>query len=130
MATKSSTPAGCNPNSRNAGRLARSTSGGTARSSPDDGEGIERTETMTTVIGNIGRRAGDDNIEALFTKLATYPLDRTFKRYGNFVYPAEALNGGWVYDIENGTAFAGNFFTYSCAFHLVTDEPDLIERLT
>lgn len=62
-------------------------------------------------------------IEALFDRLATDPLDRTFEPdcYGNFVFQCED---------DRRTNFFGNFHTYSHVFNIATDDPDLIARLT
>jgi hypothetical protein len=61
-------------------------------------------------------------IEALFDRLATDPLDRTFEPecYGSFIYKYE----------DGRTSFFGNFHTCSHVFNILTDDAELIARLT
>ena len=86
------------------------------------------TGAKATLISHIGRRGG--GIEALVEMLATHPLDRTWENYGNFAYEAEAVDGTPIGGLVEGIAFSGNFFTYSFGFYLVSNEADVIERLT
>jgi len=92
---------------------------------------------MATIIQwNGSHFAGDgpDGIERLFEMLAAHPLDRTFEpeRYGNFVYRLDD-DPKFIeqYPEANGmTRFFGNFFTYSHAFCVDSDDVDFIARMT
>ncbi|OAS26304.1 hypothetical protein [Methylobacterium platani] len=74
---------------------------------------------MTTEILSNGSGSVQP-LEALFARLESDTLDRSFEAYGNFV--EECSNGM--------TSFFGNFLTYSHVFNVMTDDADLIERLT
>lgn len=78
--------------------------------------------TVTIIHSNGGGLAGP--IEALFDRLETATLDRTFEdeRFGGFAS---------IHDERpEMTAFFGNFFDYSHVFNIETNDPDLIARLT
>jgi hypothetical protein len=81
---------------------------------------------MTTIIHSNGG-GNAQPIEALFDRLLTDTLDRTFEAYGNFVQRGpdiERIYGaGFV-------CFFGNFHTYSHVFRIATDDPELIAALT
>lgn len=82
----------------------------------------------TTIHSNGGGKVQD--IEALFDRLASHPLDRTFEAYGDFV-TVDPVNGrGEPMIGPGGAAFFGNFLTYSHVFRLETDDPELVARLT
>lgn len=74
---------------------------------------------MTTEIISNGSGSAQP-LEALFARLESDTLDRAFEAYGNFV--EECPNGM--------TSFFGNFLTYSHVFNVMTDDADLIARLT
>lgn len=72
-----------------------------------------------------------DSEENIINHLEQYTLDPVFEYCGNFVNP----NPEWIYPEAakkyNGcTLIFGNFLTFSHAFRIVTDDPDLIQRLT
>ncbi|TVY09924.1 hypothetical protein [Paenibacillus cremeus] len=73
-----------------------------------------------------------DTIEDLMKVLSEYPLDATFEKYGNFVTEFKPAKG-WRPENEKYkgcTSFFGNFHTYSHVFSIITDELELIDRLT
>ncbi|EHK77705.1 hypothetical protein SM0020_12295 [Sinorhizobium meliloti CCNWSX0020] len=81
---------------------------------------------MTTIIRSNGGGLAQP-IEALFDRLLTHTLDRTFEAYGNFIMRDE-----WV-ETQHGkgaASFFGNFYDYSHVFNIITDDAELIERLT
>lgn len=86
---------------------------------------------MTRIESNGSRWAGQHPfpISALFARLQSDPLDRTFERYGNFAN-AEPVNLKGEPMCPGGVHFFGNFLTYSHVFSVMTDDADLIERLT
>ena len=76
---------------------------------------------MTTEI--ISNGAGNAQpIETLFARLESDTLDPTFEAFGNFI-TTDGLP-------PRMTDFFGNFWTYSHVFNVVTDDPDLINRLS
>lgn len=81
---------------------------------------------MTTIIHSNGGGLAQP-IEALFDRLQTATLDRTFEAYGNFIERGADIKriygAGFV-------CFFGNFFDYSHVFRIATDDAELIERLT
>lgn len=84
--------------------------------------------TTTKIISNGGGKTLP--ISALFDRLASNVLDRTFEAYGNFV-EIDPLNEKGAAIYPSGTAsFFGNFFDYSHVFNIATDDRDLIDRLT
>jgi hypothetical protein len=76
---------------------------------------------MTTKIRSNGG-GNPQPIEALFARLESDTLDRTFEAYGNFIERIAAF--------PEVVCFWGNFLTYSHVFSVDTDEPELVERLT
>ena len=90
------------------------------------------TEYLNTVVDDDRPWASKpDSEENILRHLAKYTLDPVFERYGDFVNP----NPQWLYEKDaekyRGCAYIfGNFLTFSHAFRVVTDNPDLIQRLT
>jgi hypothetical protein len=74
----------------------------------------------TTIHSNGG--GNPQPIGALFARLESDALDRTFEAFGNFIFPDE--------DWAGGVRFWGNFATYSHVFGIETDDVGLIARLT
>ena len=89
--------------------------------------------------------ARPDGIEALFERLASFPLNPDFEDYGNFITPARLAHptqdpdtlltvyedAGPIYpESPDALRFWGNFYELSAVFCIDTDEPELIERLT
>lgn len=75
---------------------------------------------------------GAETVDELIEKFNQYILDPTFENYGNFVIksPNFPKNPELTEKYKTWTHFFGNFFDYSNAFNIFTDEPDIIERLT
>ena len=73
------------------------------------------------ILSNGGKYAGQepDTIEQLIDVLANHPLDRTFEKYGNFVYLSE--DGKW-------NAF-GNFLRLSHVFRIEADTREELGEL-
>lgn len=71
-----------------------------------------------------------DSIEALFARLETDPLDRTFEAYGNFIIADPVNMRGEPMLPAGGVSFFGNFHTYSHVFNIDATDADLIARLT
>jgi len=81
-------------------------------------------------------------LEALFDKLSSTPLDPRFEAYGNFITAEPKVgrrdeegnfvdSGKLCYpDIPGATEFWGNFFLVSHVFRVVTNDADLVARLT
>ena len=81
-------------------------------------------------------------LEALFERLASTPLDPTFEAYGNFITVEPKVGkrddeGNFVDsgelchpDIPGAVEFWGNFFHWSHVFRVVTNDADLVARLT
>ena len=73
----------------------------------------------------------DDTEENILQDLDAYTLDPTFELYGDFVNPSPE----WL-STENAEKYAGctmifgNFYGYSHAFRLVTDDAALIARIS
>lgn len=84
----------------------------------------------TTINSNGGGRALP--LDALFERLASHPLDRTFEApaFGAFIQHDPISVAGEAMTAPGGVHFFGNFFTYSHVFSILTDDQDLIERLT
>lgn len=88
---------------------------------------------MTTTIRSNGRHrtgASLDTLEELFERLAQHPLTRDFEAFGDFVITDPQNERGEPLAPAGTVWFWGNFFTYSHVFHVETDDPALIERLT
>lgn len=63
-------------------------------------------------------------VDLLLAMLERETLDPRFEQYGNFVIDADAV-------LQLGEVqFHGNFITYSHAFDVRSDEPEVIARLT
>lgn len=105
--------------------------------------------TATFIISNGSKWLGEnpDSIDTLIDRLTNEVLDPTFEEYGDFCERAgdetvESLNAGGrcpshqeavrIGDSIAGPAlhFWGNFYSYSHVFSVVTDDPDLIARMT
>jgi hypothetical protein len=90
---------------------------------------MSTTEYKTIITSNGSKWAGDppDPIEKLYDRLKTETLDPRFERYGDFCYwpTPEELPGPPIM-----LRFWGNFYTYSHAFQIDTNDPKVIERLT
>lgn len=76
---------------------------------------------MLEVISNGSKWAGEkpDTIEDLLNVLDKYVLDPTFESYGNFIIKS-----------NNSVKFFGNFLTLSHVFNIVTDELEIINKLS
>lgn len=85
----------------------------------------EERDFVTKINSNGGGNA--QPIEALFDRLLTHTLDRTFEAYGNFVTRGEEIEAKHG---KGAVSFFGNFFDYSHVFHIITDDIDLIAHLT
>ena len=83
---------------------------------------------VTTIASNGGGRIYP--IEALFERLNTDTLDRMFEAFGDFIMPAPVNMRGELMTGPDGVLFFGNFATYSHVFNVLTDDADLIERLS
>ena len=84
---------------------------------------------MTTTIHSNGSGAVQP-IEALFARLESDVLDRSFERYGNFIEPDPVNMKGEPLGAAGSVSFWGNFLTYSHVFGIITDDADLIQQLT
>jgi len=84
---------------------------------------------MTTTIHSNGRGPVQP-IEALFARLESDVLDRSFERYGNFIEPDPVNMKGEPLGAAGSVSFWGNFLTYSHVFSVITNDADLIKRLT
>jgi hypothetical protein len=80
---------------------------------------------------------GTDSVQRLCGLLQRLPLDRRFEVEGCGAFAHSATDASWLCvtpsyarALPAGTrVYHGNFATYSAAFHLLTDEADLIGRL-
>lgn len=88
------------------------------------------TTTIQCANARFFNREAASDIEGLLWNLDRYTLDRTFEAFGNFIdhNPVTAA-GARIYP-EGVVMFWGNFADVSCVFHVATDDPALIERLT
>jgi hypothetical protein len=84
-----------------------------------------------TVIGNIGHNG--EGVDRLIEVLSEYALDRRLEVYGEFIdspvwsYPEKS---GWAIDgSDNEVSISGNFYEYSFAFNLTTNDPAIIATL-
>lgn len=78
----------------------------------------DRAKTTIEIVSN-----GSGTIRPLadlFAALERHTLSPTFEEYGNFV--SETADGR--------ISFFGNFHDYSHVFQIITDDRDLIDRLT
>ena len=90
----------------------------------------------TRIISNGSKWAGEqpDNIEKLFERLETEPLDPRFEELGSFVIAnPEMLRKGETmndfYGSPGWVQFFGNFARISAVFGIHTNDADLIKRL-
>jgi hypothetical protein len=77
-----------------------------------------------TIIASNGGGLAED-IEKLFERLATTPLNPTFESYGDFAHEADPVQG-----LPGAMFFFGNFWGLSAVFRILSDDPALIARLT
>lgn len=77
-------------------------------------------ETYTRIQSNGSKWIGEepDSLSVLYKVLQKEPLDPTFEKYGNFIFP---VNAGW--------RFWGNFAKYSHVFSIDTNDPVVIDNL-
>lgn len=89
---------------------------------------------MTTIILSNGHYRTDDieaGLEKLLELLAYQPLNRAFEKFGGFIeHDARGLRGQWLEGVENAVNFFGGFLNRSHIFCIVTNEPDMVKRLT
>lgn len=84
---------------------------------------------MPTIIHSNGG-GNPQPIEALFARLESDTLDRTFEAFGDFVTVDPINLRGEPMTAPGGAAIFGNFLTYSHVFRIETDDIDLIQRLS
>lgn len=71
-----------------------------------------------------------DTLDNILQDLEEYALDPVFELYGDFVNPApEWISQDAAEKYSGCTLIYGNFRELSHAFNLVTDEPEIINRL-
>ncbi len=76
----------------------------------------------------------EDTKENILNDLENYTLDPRFENYGNFVFNPtfknEQQKQNWINEYnENCICIFGNFFDYSHAFYVITDEQNFINEL-
>ena len=76
-------------------------------------------------------RYGAKNIDDFIFKLENYVLDPVFEKYGNFIYenPKFPRNRKLTEKYKGWYCLSGNFFDYSNAFSIFTDDVELACRL-
>ncbi len=74
---------------------------------------------------------GAKDIEDFISKLKKFTLDPTFENYGNFIYknPKFPKNKELTKKYKGFYNIFGNFFDYSNAFSIYTDDIKLADRL-
>lgn len=74
---------------------------------------------------------GAENIEEFISKLEKYHLDPVFEEYGNFIVknPKFPMNKELTEHYKGWFHFFGNFYDYSNAFSIYTDDVKLANRL-
>ena len=74
---------------------------------------------------------GAENIEDFISKLEKYVLDPTFEKYGNFIYksPKFPMNKELTEKYKGWYCLFGNFYDYSNAFSIYTNDKKLANRL-
>ena len=74
---------------------------------------------------------GAKDIEDFISKLQKYVLDPTFENYGNFIYknPKFPMNSSLTEKYKGWYNLFGNFYDYSNAFSIRTDDVELANRL-
>lgn len=97
---------------------------------------------MIEIVSNGSKWFGEepDTLGVLFGVLKNHPLDRSFEKYGNFIYvPREWAYGehreivaaGLIYPENlNMRHIFGNFFALSHVFNIATDELELILKFS
>lgn len=76
-------------------------------------------------------RREPDTIDRILQYLENYTLDPTFENYGNFVDSnPEWLAPEWARKYAGCTRFWGNFYSVSGVFDVITNDADVIRRLT
>jgi hypothetical protein len=60
------------------------------------------------------------SIDKLLTALNTSPLDRRYELYGNFIHRSS----------DGSVTFWGAFFHSCCSFKIITDNYEVVSRLT
>jgi hypothetical protein len=91
---------------------------------------------MIQILSNGSKWYGQepDSINQLLEVLKNEPLDRRFEKYGNFIYiirESDTIDPctcpkEWI----GSTMFSGNFLTISHVFRILTDEQEIINKLT
>lgn len=73
---------------------------------------------------------GAENIDDFMDKLKKYALDPTFEKYGNFIYknPKFPKNPEMTKKYKGWWCLFGNFFDYSNAFSIYTDDEKLAAK--
>lgn len=71
-----------------------------------------------------------DTEENILDHLAKYTLDPIFERYGDFVNRNPHWVGEAAEKYKGMTVIFGNFLYFSHAFRVVTDDEDLISRIS
>jgi len=88
---------------------------------------------MTTVILSNGHFRPEDSeagLDKLLELLRDQPLNRTFEKFGCFIErDARNFRGEWLEGVENGVSFFGSFLHFSHIFHIVSNEPAVVDRL-
>ncbi len=89
--------------------------------------------TILEIKSNGSKWAGQepDTIETLLSVLENNVLDPTFEKYGNFV--KEYVPMKWTENneyLKGCTSFFGNFYTLSHVFNIITNDKEIIDRLT
>lgn len=87
---------------------------------------------MTTrILFNGSKWAGEepDTLEQLEARLSTEPLDPKWEHYGDFVeLPGDDFSDH--HGVPGGTLFSGNFLNLSATFSVLTNDADVIARLS
>jgi hypothetical protein len=87
---------------------------------------------MLEILSNGSKFCGEENdtIETLLDTLSKHSLDPVFEKYGNFVNRTPKwLNSKSAEKYQGCTSIHGNFMGVSHAFNIITDEPELIEKI-
>lgn len=90
--------------------------------------------TIIEIRSNGSKWAGEqpDSIEMLLNVLESYTLDPCFEDFGNFATEFKPTKG-WNEKNEQYkgcTSFFGNFSTLSHVFNIITNDNELIQKLT
>lgn len=87
---------------------------------------------MTTLLRWLGHDQ-TKSIESLFDKLKTETLDPMFEQYnafgGELTASFYAALDVPALKLREARHFWGNFYTFSYSFDVITDDPELIDRL-